>query len=420
MPLRSDAEHFALIKVIGVGGGGSNAVNRMIRAEMMGVEFIAVNTDAQALLQSDAPHKIRIGDKLTRGLGAGADPQVGQRAAEEDSEKIYEALKDADMIFITAGMGGGTGSGAAPVIAEIAKDLGALTVGVITKPFSFEGVRRKLVAEQYSEQLKDKCDTLITIPNDRLREVVDKKTSILDAFRVVDDVLRQGVQGISDLITVPGLINLDFADVKTIMRDAGSSMMGIGIGTGEQRAVEAARAAVMSPLLEVNITGARGILFNVTGGSDLGLFEVNEAAEVIKEAADPEANIIFGTVIDDRMRDEVKVTVIATGFDGTKKARPAGRVGSAATAEVATGIESSLDERSREILAEIERERSQRQSLEDQMPEPSPFASPAEREIGGEPRITERQPLPVRPAAERPAYGDMDLDIPSFLRRKAD
>ena len=241
MPLRSDAEHFALIKVIGVGGGGSNAVNRMIRAEMMGVEFIAVNTDAQALLQSDAPHKIRIGDKLTRGLGAGADPSVGQRAAEEDSEKIYEALKDADMIFITAGMGGGTGSGAAHVIAEIAKDLGALTVGVITKPFSFEGVRRKLVAEQFSELLKEKCDTLITIPNDRLREVVDKKTSILDAFRVVDDVLRQGVQGISDLITVPGLINLDFADVKTIMRDAGSSMMGIGIGTGDNRAVEAAQ-----------------------------------------------------------------------------------------------------------------------------------------------------------------------------------
>jgi cell division protein FtsZ len=415
MPLRSDAEHFALIKVIGVGGGGSNAVNRMIRAEMMGVEFIAVNTDAQALLQSDAPHKIRIGDKLTRGLGAGADPGVGQRAAEEDSEKIYEALKDADMIFITAGMGGGTGSGAAPVIAEIAKDLGALTVGVITKPFSFEGVRRKLVAEQYSELLKDKCDTLITIPNDRLREVVDKKTSILDAFRVVDDVLRQGVQGISDLITVPGLINLDFADVKTIMRDAGSSMMGIGIGTGEQRAIEAARAAVMSPLLEVNITGARGILFNVTGGSDLGLFEVNEAAEVIKEAADPEANIIFGTVIDDRMRDEVKVTVIATGFDATKKARPQGRAVTAAS-DVATGIETSLDERSREILAEIERERQQKQTLEEQMPEPSPFATAAERE---ETRVTERQPVPVRPM-ERPAYGETDLDIPSFLRRKSE
>ena len=417
MPLRSDAEHFALIKVIGIGGGGSNAVNRMIRAEMMGVEFIAVNTDAQALLQSDAPHKIRIGDKLTRGLGAGADPGVGQRAAEEDSEKIYEALKDADMIFITAGMGGGTGSGAAPVIAEIAKDLGALTVGVITKPFSFEGVRRKLVAEQYSEGLKEKVDTLITIPNDRLREVVDKKTSILDAFRVVDDVLRQGVQGISDLITVPGLINLDFADVKTIMRDAGSSMMGIGTATGENRAVDAARAAVMSPLLEVNIQGARGILFNVTGGSDLGLFEVNEAAEVIKEAADPEANIIFGTVIDDRMRDEVKVTVIATGFDGARKVKQTGRQ---AAAEQATGLEASLDERSREILAEIERERQERAALEDQMGGESPFArapAPEPRES----RVSERQPLPVRPAGlDRPSYGDTDLDIPSFLRRKSD
>ncbi|MDP9243724.1 MAG: cell division protein FtsZ [Chloroflexota bacterium] len=413
MPLRSDSENFALIKVIGVGGGGSNAVNRMIRAEMMGVEFIAVNTDAQALLQSDAPHKIRIGDKMTRGLGAGADPNVGQRAAEEDSEKIYEALKDADMIFITAGMGGGTGSGAAPVIAEIAKDLGSLTGGVITKPFSFEGVRRKLVAEQYSELLKDKCDTLITIPNDRLREVVDKKTSILDAFRVVDDVLRQGVQGISDLITVPGLINLDFADVKTIMRDAGSSMMGIGIGTGENRAVEAARAAVMSPLLEVNIQGARGILFNVTGGSDLGLFEVNEAAEVIKEAADPEANIIFGTVIDDRMRDEVKVTVIATGFDGTHKPKAPGR---AVHAESANGVEQALDDRSREILAEIERERADRAKLEDQMGEPSPFAR--NRSEPTEIRPSERQALPVRPSLDRPAFGETDLDIPSFLRRK--
>jgi cell division protein FtsZ len=415
MPLRSDSENFALIKVIGVGGGGSNAVNRMIRAEMMGVEFISVNTDAQALLQSDAPHKIRIGDKMTRGLGAGADPNVGQRAAEEDSEKIYEALKDADMIFITAGMGGGTGSGAAPVIAEIAKDLGSLTVAVVTKPFSFEGMRRKLVAEQYTELLKEKVDTLITIPNDRLREVVDKKTSIVDAFRVVDDVLRQGVQGISDLITVPGLINLDFADVKTIMREAGSSMMGIGMGTGENRAVEAAKAAVSSPLLEVNITGARGILFNVTGGSDLGLFEVNEAAEVIKEAADPEANIIFGTVIDDRMRDEVKVTVIATGFDASKKTKPS-RFG----ADAAAGIESSLDERSREILAEIERDRAERATLSDQLGGESPFARPSEREAT-EIRPSERQPVPVRPGSlERPSYGDTDLDIPSFLRRKSD
>jgi cell division protein FtsZ len=414
MPLRSDSENFALIKVIGVGGGGSNAVNRMIRAEMMGVEFISVNTDAQALLQSDAPHKIRIGDKMTRGLGAGADPQVGQRAAEEDSEKIYEALKDADMIFITAGMGGGTGSGAAPVIAEIAKDLGSLTVAVVTKPFSFEGMRRKLVAEQYTELLKEKVDTLITIPNDRLREVVDKKTSIVDAFRVVDDVLRQGVQGISDLITVPGLINLDFADVKTIMREAGSSMMGIGMGTGENRAVEAAKAAVSSPLLEVNITGARGILFNVTGGSDLGLFEVNEAAEVIKEAADPEANIIFGTVIDDRMRDEVKVTVIATGFDSNRRTKAPNRYADAAAGE---GV---LDERSREILAEIERDRAERASLSDQLGEESPFARSTEREAT-EVRPPERQPVPVRPASlERPSYGETDLDIPSFLRRKND
>jgi cell division protein FtsZ len=415
MPLRSDAENFALIKVIGIGGGGSNAVNRMIRAEMMGVEFISVNTDAQALLQSDAPHKIRIGDKITRGLGAGADPGTGQRAAEEDSEKIYEALKDADMIFITAGMGGGTGSGAAPVVAEIAKDLGALTVAVVTKPFGFEGARRKLVAEQYTETLKDKVDTLITIPNDRLREVVDKKTSILDAFRVVDDVLRQGVQGISDLITVPGLINLDFADVKTIMREAGSSMMGIGIGTGENRAVEAARAAVMSPLLEINIQGARGILFNVTGGSDLGLFEVNEAAEVIKEAADPEANIIFGTVIDDRMRDEVKVTVIATGFDAARsRPKPAVRP---AAAEAAIGIESSLDEKSRELLAEIERERVERTAFT-VTPAPEPIETEIESEATEVTRSPEREPVAVRPTSlDRPAYGETDLDIPSFLRQ---
>ncbi|MDQ3880026.1 MAG: cell division protein FtsZ [Chloroflexota bacterium] len=416
MPLRSDAENFALIKVIGVGGGGSNAVNRMIRAEMMGVEFIAVNTDAQALLQSDAPHKIRIGDKLTRGLGAGADPTIGQRAAEEDSEKIYEALKDADMIFITAGMGGGTGSGAAPVIAEIAKDLGSLTVGVITKPFSFEGVRRKLIAEQYSEQLKDKCDTLITIPNDRLREVVDKRTSILDAFRVVDDVLRQGVQGISDLITIPGLINLDFADVKTIMRDAGSSMMGIGVATGENRAIEAAKAAVMSPLLEINIQGARGILFNVTGGSDLGLFEVNEAAEVIKEAADAEANIIFGTVIDDRMRDEVKVTVIATGFDGTRKTSGSRR----AAVEIGGGATETIDERSRQLLAEIERERENRQALTQQMDGGRSPWSRDERPAAQSRPAAERPAAPARQSLERPEYAESELDIPSFLRRKTD
>src|SRR5438128_10333285 len=320
MPLRSDAEHFALIKVIGVGGGGSNAVNRMIRAEMMGVGFIAGNTDAQALLQSDAPHKIRIGDKITKGLGAGGDASIGQRAAEEDADKISEALVESDMVFITAGLGGGTGSGAAPVIAEIAKEAGALTIGVVTKPFGFEGQRRKLVAEKSAEDLKAKVDTLITIPNDRLRDVVQKNTSILDAFRVVDDVLRQGVQGISDIITVPGLINLDFADVRTIMKDAGSALMGIGRASGENRAVIAAQQAIASPLLEVNINGAQGILFNITGSSSLSLFEVTEAAEEIRAAADPEANIIFGTSFNDRLGDEVQITVIATGFDNRRTA----------------------------------------------------------------------------------------------------
>ena len=319
MPLRSDSENFALIRVIGVGGGGSNAVNRMIRAEMMGVEFIACNTDAQALLQADAPHKIRIGDKITRGLGAGGDSTIGQRAAEEDSEKISQALVDSDMVFITAGLGGGTGSGAAPVVAQIAKESGALTIGVVTKPFSFEGARRKLVAEKAAEELKAQVDTLITIPNDRLKDVVQKNTTILDAFRVVDDVLRQGVQGISDIITMPGLINLDFADVRAIMKDAGSALMGIGRASGENRAVEAARQAIASPLLEVDIAGAQGILFNITGSSSLSLYEVTEAAEEIRAAADPEANIIFGTSFNERLGDEVMITVIATGFDGGKK-----------------------------------------------------------------------------------------------------
>ena len=352
MPLRSDSENFALIRVIGVGGGGSNAVNRMIRAEMMGVEFIACNTDAQALLQSDAPHKIRIGDKITRGLGAGGDPGIGQRAAEEDSEKIYEALKDSDMVFITAGMGGGTGSGAAPVIAEVARDVGALTIGVVTKPFAFEGAKRRLNAEKASEALRDKVDTLITIPNDRLKDVVQKNTSIIDAFRIVDDVLRQGVQGISDLITVPGLINLDFADVRAVMKNAGSALMGIGRASGENRAVEAARQAIASPLLEVSIMGAQGVLFNITGGPSMGLFEVNEAAEIIRETTDSEANIIFGTVIDERMGDDVMITVIATGFDTARK-RDVTRTETVQT--VASGLAAGRD--NRDFLKELELER---------------------------------------------------------------
>ena len=312
---------FAIIKVVGVGGSGSNAVQRMISSKLRGVEFIAVNTDAQALANNDAAIKIQIGKETTRGLGAGADPEVGKKAAEENKEEVYEALKGADMVFVTCGMGGGTGTGAAPMIAEISKELGSLTVGVVTKPFSFEGQRRKKVAELGIQEMKDKVDTLITIPNDRLLQVIDKKTSLFDAFGVVDDVLRQGVQGISDLIILNGIINVDFADVKAIMQDAGSALMGIGRGSGDNRAIEAARAAIDSPLLELSIEGAKGILFNITGGTDLGMYEIDEAAKAITEAADPDANIIFGANIDEAMQGEVKITVIATGFDSDTTTR---------------------------------------------------------------------------------------------------
>ena len=307
--------YLAVIKVVGVGGGGTNAVNRMVDAGLRGVEFIAVNTDAQALLMCDADVKIHIGSKITRGLGAGADPQIGQDAAMESRDELKEALKGADMVFVTAGKGGGTGTGAAPVIAEIARELGALTVGVVTRPFAFEGRKRGDQAEQGIRTLREKVDTLIIIPNDRLLQVVEKRTSIVDAFRIADDVLRQGVQGITDLITVPGLINLDFADVRTIMREAGSALMGIGVASGENRAGEAARAAISSPLLEESVEGATGILLNITGGKDLGLFEVNEAAEIVQSASAGDSNIIFGAVVDDSLGDEVRVTVIATGFD---------------------------------------------------------------------------------------------------------
>ena len=402
MGLRSDSENFALVRVIGVGGGGSNAVNRMIRAEMMGVEFIALNTDAQALLQSDAPHKLRIGDKLTRGLGAGGDSSIGERAAEEDTEKIAQALEGSDMVFITSGLGGGTGSGAAPVVAEIAKEQGALTIAVVTKPFTFEGAKRKLTAERSAEALKAKVDTLITIPNDRLRDVVQKNTSILDAFRVVDDVLRQGVQGISDIITVPGLINLDFADVRAIMKDAGSALMGIGRASGENRAVEAAKQAIASPLLEVDIAGAQGILFNVSGSSNLSLFEVTEAAEEIRAAADPEANIIFGTSFNERLAEEVAITVIATGFDG-KKATASSRANAAATSDAASRAP-------RDFLEELERQRSQMSDTG--VPDaPAARAEEAAATNGNGGRVVE--PVGVR----RPSYDADDLEIPSFLRR---
>jgi cell division protein FtsZ len=413
MPLRSDSENFALIRVIGVGGGGSNAVNRMIRAEMMGVEFIACNTDAQALLQSDAPHKIRIGDKITRGLGAGGDSTIGARAAEEDRDKIADALADSDMVFITAGLGGGTGSGAAPIVAEIAKEQGALTIGVVTKPFSFEGARRKLVAEKAAEELKAKVDTLITIPNDRLRDVVQKNTSIVDAFRVVDDVLRQGVAGISDIITVPGLINLDFADVRTIMKDAGSALMGIGRATGENRSLEAARQAVASPLLEINISGAQGILFNIAGSSNLTLWEVTEAAEEIRAAADPEANIIFGTSFNERLGEEVMITVIATGFDARRRTdssrAAADRAATTSGARPAAALQGGQQPiPARDFLEELERQRTETDPDVPRVPESVAVpVKPETRAVG--------EPPPARKAA---AYDADDLEIPSFLRRR--
>ncbi len=308
-------DNFANIKVVGVGGGGQNAVNRMIDEGIHGVEFISVNTDSQALMLSSAPMRLRIGDKLTKGLGSGGNPEIGQRAAEESREEIASMLKGADMVFVTAGMGGGTGSGAAPVIARVARELGALTIGVVTRPFTFEGSHRRRTAESSLQELSDGVDTLIVIPNDRLLQVVDKKLGINQAFRAADDVLRQGIQGISELITIPGLVNLDFADVRSIMLDGGAALMSVGRGSGENRAKEAADQAIHSALLDVSIDGARSILFNIKGGEELSLFEVNEAAEIVRANAHPEANIIFGAVIDPDMKDELQLTVIATGFD---------------------------------------------------------------------------------------------------------
>jgi cell division protein FtsZ len=306
--------YLAVIKVVGVGGGGSNAVNRMVDAGLSGVEFVAANTDAQALLVVDSDVKVQIGTDSTRGLGAGADPEVGKRAAQESRDELKEVLKGADMVFITAGEGGGTGTGGAPIVGELARELGALTVGVVTRPFGFEGRRRAEQAHLGIEELRDQVDTLIVIENDRLLQVVEKRTSIIEAFRMADDILRQGVQGITDLITVPGIVNLDFADVRAIMSEAGSALMGIGTASGENRAAEAAHTAVSSPLLESSIEGATGILLNISGPADMGLFEVNEAAEVVTSAADQNANVIFGAVIDESLKDEVRVTVIATGF----------------------------------------------------------------------------------------------------------
>jgi cell division protein FtsZ len=390
--------YLAVIKVVGIGGGGVNAVNRMIEAGLKGVEFIAVNTDAQALLMSDADVKLDVGRELTRGLGAGSDPEVGRKAAEEHRDEIEEVLKGADMVFVTAGEGGGTGTGGAPVIAEIAKGLGALTIGVCTRPFTFEGRRRGVQAEKGIEALRDAVDTLIVIPNDRLLEISDEETSVLQAFRLADDVLLQGVQGITDLITTPGLINTDFADVSTVMRDAGSALMGIGKARGEQRALEAARMAVSSPLLEASVDGARGVLLTIAGGSDLGLFEVNEAAEVIAEAADPDANIIFGAVIDDSLGDEVKVTVIAAGFaDGPT------------APSVSTGLR-PVERREVVEPAPVE-EAPAPASTSAPASAPSPLLEDDDDEDDVFRRPSERSPISIG------GDDDDDLDIPSFLKR---
>lgn len=345
MEVTPDITPLATIKVIGIGGGGGNAVNRMVSAKVEGVEFISINTDAQALYHSHAPHRINIGKAFTKGLGAGSLPDVGKKSAEESSEELKAAISGADMVFITCGLGGGTGTGASPVVADIARELGILTVAVVTRPFSFEGASRMQSAMDGLEALKAKVDTIITIPNDRILSIIDKKTPLTEAFIVVDDVLRQAIQGIADLITTHGMINVDFADVRTIMQGAGSALMGIGYGSGENRAVDAARAAIESPLLEMSISGAKGILFNITGGNDLSMFEVDEAAKIITEAADPDANIIFGTVINENYTGEIKCTVIATGFSPEEQSRQQGmtatgtiqRLGNAPTSTMKVG-----------------------------------------------------------------------------------
>jgi cell division protein FtsZ len=394
-------EGAARIVVLGIGGGGSNAVNRMIQSGVRGVEFIAVNTDTQALSRSDAQTRLHIGEKLTRGLGAGGNPNTGEKAAEESAEQIADLVRDADMVFIAAGMGGGTGTGAAPIIAQISKDLGALTVGVVTKPFSFEGRQRAKNAEEGILQLRERVDTLITIPNDRLLEVIDRKTTLEQAFMEVDDVLRQGIQGISELITEPGLINLDFADVKTIMSDSGGALMAIGRGTGESRAQDAARMAISSPLLDISMDGARGVLLNITGGNDLALSEISEAADVVAQAADPEASIIFGAVIDPSMENEVRITVIATGFDVMERAQRQ------------PGFRSRLGRPSYGTSAPAAQ-----QPASDQQGPTRPPVEDRDRD-----RPPDRDTGPIRVGTigstlPEPVFGDQDddLDIPPFLR----
>jgi cell division protein FtsZ len=400
-PNKQHEDSFARIKVVGVGGGGTNAVNRMIEEGIQGVEFVAVNTDAQALALAKAPNKVRIGEKLTRGLGAGGNPETGRKSAEESAEALYATLKNADMVFVTAGLGGGTGTGAAPIVAQIAKECGALTIGVVTRPFTFEGAKRQQSAEAGMEALKEHADTLIVIPNDRLLQIVDKRASLNDAFRMADDVLRQGIQGISELITVPGLINLDFADVKAIMSEGGAALMAVGHASGDERARNAAEQAISSQLLDITIDGARGVLFNVTGGPNMTLFEVNQAAAIIRETSHPDVNMIFGAVIDPNMGDEIRITVIATGFE---------RAG---------------------IPRRIVEQRPVAGSPRIETPRPTvgvQLQRPAEMAVAGSGQTAQSAPsLPIQPPVQPPApqpefkpqttYQE-DLDIPTFLRKR--
>ena len=410
--------YLAIIKVVGIGGGGVNAVNRMIEVGLKGVEFIAINTDAQALLMSDADVKLDIGRELTRGLGAGANPGVGEKAAEDHADEIEEVLKGADMVFVTAGEGGGTGTGGAPVVARIARSLGALTIGVVTRPFAFEGRRRANSAEEGIERLREEVDTLIVIPNDRLLSISDRNVSVMDAFRQADQVLLQGVSGITDLITTPGLINLDFADVKSVMSNAGSALMGIGSARGENRSVEAAEMAVSSPLLEASIDGAHGVLLSIAGGSDLGLFEINEAAALVADAVHPEANIIFGATIDDALGDEVRVTVIAAGFDG---GMPKRREGQSALGQPTTAPrQAQSQEETRAAVGAVASRRNDEQAAGRPAPRQAPAAQPSQPTRpapSAPPAQPAQQPQsPLRKPAPSVEFDDDELDVPDFLK----
>lgn len=409
--VKPEMETFAKIKVVGVGGSGGSAVNRMVAAKIRGVDFIVMNTDVQALHHNNAPQKLHIGKSVTRGLGAGMDPEVGRKAAEESQNEIREILKDSDMVFITCGLGGGTGSGASAVVAEVAKELGALTVAVVTKPFGFEGPRRKEIADSAWEKLARNVDAIITIPNDRILQVIDKKTTLLEAFKIVDDVLRQGVQGISEIITTPSLINVDFADVKTIMRDTGSALMGIGTGTGENRAVDAAKMAISSPLLELSIDGAHGILFTITGGPDLAMSEVSEAAKIITSSAAEDARVIFGTTIDETLAGSIRITVIASGFDD----RQAGLL---SIDNENTSFFSSNKFSSTSFLRKAQKEEEEEEKKFKQFTQKSMPATPASVAVNNSASVPVREDFRSAPVTAPKTKADDELEIPAFIRKK--